>query len=98
MTKPGNPWDLLTSLYMIDYDLLLIFSFFKTEILYLLVRWPGYEKGFLTAGCVMNFPEFFISVVPGRQHASPELSLELVFEAGQVPVLQVVPGEVALQG
>ena len=29
---------------------------------------------------------------------APQLSLEVVFEAGDVPVLQVVAGEVTLQG
>ena len=46
----------------------------------------------------MNFPESFIFVIPGRHHPSPQLCLEVVFEAGDVPVLQVVAGEVALQG
>ena len=46
----------------------------------------------------MYFPECFIFVVPRSHHRSPHLGLEVVFEAGDVPVLEVVTGEVALQG
>ena len=46
----------------------------------------------------MNSPECFIFVVPRSHHRSPHLGLEVVFEAGDVPVLEVVTGEVALQG
>ena len=69
-----------------------------TKLFYLLVSWSGYEERFLAAGCVVNSPECFIFVVPRSHHRSPHLGLEVVFEAGDVPVLEVVTGEVALQG
>ena len=46
----------------------------------------------------MNLSKYFIFVIPGCHYQAPQLCLEVVFEAGDVPVLEVVAGEVALQG
>ena len=66
-------------------------------MIHLLTCRSSNEERLLTARSVMNPPERLVLVVPGSHHHTTELCLQLVFEVGDVPVLQVMVGVVTLQ-